>query len=238
MEKDVAHLLPIVQKNALIKGMDATSLQLLLQRSFIVRLRKGELLFAMGDEARSLFIVLQGWIKVFRISRTGEEAVISIFGLGESFAEAGVFSDRQIYPVNAEAVEESIVLSVPRTFFVDKINEDSNFALRILGTIAARQNFLVQHMEQITTRSAPQRVAYFLLKFCQEGVSGDTVRQITLPYEKSVISTRLNMTPETFSRSLAALKEHGVTVEGAHVTLNNPEMLAEFCDIQRSSQLE
>ena len=54
---------------------------------------------------------------------------------------------------------------------------------------------------------------------------------ITIPYDKSVVSTRLNMTPETFSRSLQKLRDYGVTVDGALVTIKSTEQLMDFCDI-------
>lgn len=237
MKPDPKDIFPVVRKNPLFKGLDPLTLQVMVAESHVVELKKGEPLFLMGDPAHSLFVVLSGWIKLYRVSRTGEEAIISIFGPSESFAEAGVFSDRQMYPVNAQAVEKSEVLAIPRSFFVNKIKEDSNFALKMLGAIAARQNFLVQHMEQITTRSAPQRVGNFLLRFCQESAENAGEMVITIPYDKSVVSTRLNMTPETFSRSIQKLRDYGVSVEGALVTIKSTEQLMDFCDIPQIARM-
>lgn len=235
MKRNSQEIITVLRRNLLFKGFDPLTLQVMVAESHCVDLKKGETLFSMGDSAHSLFVILEGWIKLFRVSRTGEEAVISIFGPSESFAEAGVFSDRQMYPVNAQAVEKSDVIAIPRSFFVNKIKEDSNFALRMLGAIAARQNFLVHHMEQITTRSAPQRVGAFLLRFCQESTENVGEMVISIPYDKSVVSTRLNMTPETFSRSLQKLRDYGVTVDGALVRVRSTEQLTDFCDLPKMS---
>ena len=35
-----------------------------------------------------------------------------------------------------------------------------------------------------------------------------------LPYDKKLIASRLGMKPETFSRALAQLRNHGVTIKG------------------------
>ena len=193
--------------------------------------KKSRHLFLIGDRADSFCVILEGWVRLYRVSREGEEITINVFGPSESFAEAAVFSDRRMFPANAQAVDDVTVLEVPRQFFIDRIERDSSFALRVLGAIAARQIFLIQQLEQVTTRNAPQRIGAFLLRFCRR--KQNTPRgplTVELPYDKSLISTRLNIKPETFSRALAKLKPYGVSYEGRAVLIEDPEALAEYCD--------
>lgn len=193
---------------------------------------KGAQLFSAGDVAHHFFIILDGWIKLYRISREGEETIIHIFGPGESFAEAAVFSDRKMYPVNAQAIEDTVVIEVPRDFFLRQIEKDSTFALRILGAISSRQHYLVQQLEQVTTRTAPQRIGAFLLHFCKHRPHGsDGSLVVNLPYDKAVISTRLNIKPETFSRALAKLEPYGIAAQGRKIVIHDPTALADFCDV-------
>ena len=116
-------------------------------------------------------------------------------------------------------------------FFVQKIEEDSRFALRMLGAIAARQHYLVQQIEQVTTRTAPQRIGAFLIRFCKKNKQAEGEWVVHLPYDKSVISTRMNIKPETFSRALAKLEPYGVHIEKKNILITDMEALAEFCDI-------
>ena len=64
---------------------------------------RGETIFLQGDPADYIFIVIQGWVKLFRMTPNGTEAVVGVFTQGRSFAEAAVFSGMP-YPVTAEAV--------------------------------------------------------------------------------------------------------------------------------------
>lgn len=184
----------------------------------------------MGDTAHSFFFIVKGWIKLYRISREGEETVINVFAPGETFAEAAVFGPMQRYPVNAQAIEDTTVLEIPRTFFVDKIREDSNFALSILGSISAHQRYLIQQIEQLTVKEAPQRLGAFLLRLCPP--EKNTHVQISLPYDKSLIARRLNIQPETFSRALKKLEAQGITVKGKDILIQDIEKLAVYCDIE------
>jgi CRP-like cAMP-binding protein len=222
-------LLDILKQTPIFSSMDEKTVQFFVTRSHIKSYQKGKQLFAMGDKAECFYIILDGWIKLYRITSEGEEAIIHVFGPGETFAEAAVFNERQRYPVNAEVAETAKVLEIPRVLFVNKIHEDGDFALSILGSIAARQHFLVQQIEQVTVKSAPQRIGTFLLKLCPK----DSVRniKINLPYDKGLVARRLNIQPETFSRALNKLKPHGVNVEGRQIIVKDVAALSIFCDV-------
>ncbi|MFA5593373.1 MAG: Crp/Fnr family transcriptional regulator [Micavibrio sp.] len=220
-----------IKRASLFQAFDMETLEQLAKQCHQKSCPKGRDLFVMGDEASAFFIILQGWVKLYRPSRDGEEVIIHIFGPGEAFAEAAVFNDSRAYPVNAQAIEDVTVIEIPRRFFVHKIEEDSRFALRMLGAIAARQHYLVQQLEQVTTRTAPQRIGTFLIRFCRKEKQGNDGWLIDLPYDKSIISTRLNIKPETFSRALAKLEPYGVRVQGRHIMIEDMGRLVEFCDL-------
>ncbi len=222
----------IIKKTPLFQNISQRDIEELATHCHQKNLSKGQELFSMGDKADSLYIVLKGWVKLYRTSKEGEEAIINIFGPGESFAEAAVFNDSHTYPVNAQAIEQSTLIDIPYGYFVRKIEDDKNFALRILGAIASRQHYLVQQLEQVTTRSATQRIGAFLLRFCiKESQNKDGVWIVDLPYDKSVISTRLNIKPETFSRALAKLEPYGVSIDKRQIIITDKQGLMEYCDV-------
>ena len=227
---DIARL---VKNTAMFQGMEDSDLACLLERAHQQHYPKNREIFAMGDMADAFFIILKGWVKLYRISREGGEAIINVLGPGESFAEAAVFNDSKAYPVHAQAIEDAVLLEIPRSFFVQRIEENSRFALRILAAIASRQHYLVQQIEQVTTRTAPQRIGAFMLRFCErreETAPGTWV--VNLPYDKSIIANRLSIRPETFSRALAKLAPYGVKVNaGGDITITNLMALTEFCDL-------
>lgn len=221
----------IIQKTVIFQGVEPEIVAELAKHCHKKVCRKGQQLFEAGDSAESFFVILSGWVKLFRISRDGEEAVIHIFGPGESFAEAAVFRDQRTYPVNAQAVTNIEIITIPRSFFIQKIKEDSNFALRILASVSSRQHYLVGQLEQVTTRTAPQRIGAFLLRFClkKDTQNGEVI--VDLPYDKSLISMRLNIKPETFSRAIAKLEPYGVSANGRRIIINDIKTLTDFCDV-------
>lgn len=219
-----------LKKTALFSGMNDEALQHFVQKSPVKNYEKGTELFAMGDPASAFYFIIQGWVKLYRISREGEESVINVFAPGETFAEAAVFGPMQRYPVNAQAVEDTSLLEIPRHLFVEQIHADSNFALSILGAISAKQRYLIQQIEQITVREAPQRIGTFLLRLCPADKSRHV--EVGLPYDKSLIARRLNIQPETFSRAFKKLEPHGVTLNGRIAMIDDIDRLSAFCDVE------
>lgn len=223
------NLAAALKRTPLFSGLDAETIDFFCLNGHKKQYVKGCDIFSMGDKAEGFFFIIDGWIKLYRMTREGEEVIINVFAPGETFAEAAVFSPMQRYPVNAQAVENTSVLEIPRQLLVDKIRENSDLALMMLGSISARQRLLVQQIEQLTAKSAPQRIGTFLLRLCTPAQKRDVT--VYLPYDKSLIARRLNIQPETFSRALLQLKPQGVSMQKKEITIKDTDLLANFCDM-------
>lgn len=185
---------------------------------------KGALLFQQDQPASSFFVILDGWVKVARVSPDGSEAVVGVFRRGETFAEASMFLGGR-YPANAEAVVPSRLLRIDGDTFRRRIRENPDLSLSMLASASHHLKSLVQHIEQIKLLSAPQRIAEFLLELSDRR-EGSV--EVTLPYEKSLIAGRLGMKPESFSRAVGKLRALGVIVNNGQVTIADVARLAAF----------
>lgn len=208
----------------LLHGLGGAGRDLLLRAAHVRTLSRHEVLFIQGDPAQHVFLVLDGWIKLYRSAEDGTEAVIAVFGSGESFAEAAMFG-HSVYPVSAEAVEDSRIVAIPDHAIRGCIGQDPENAMAMLGAMSLRLHTLVRQIEQLSRRSSAQRLAAFLVHLCP-GQSGSAT--VTLPVEKSLVAGRLGMQPETFSRSLSKLKQIGVLCRGHEVTVSDIAKLKDF----------
>ena len=214
----------LVAESDFMHGLEPAGKELLLQAAHVRTLSRHEVLFIQGDPARHVFVVLDGWIKLFRLAEDGTEAVIAVFGSGESFAEAAMFG-QSVYPVSAEAVEDSRVLAFPDHAIRNAIVKDPENAMAMLGAMSLRLRTLVRQIEQLSRRLSAQRLAAFLVRLCPQESGSATVR---LPVEKSLVAGRLGMQPETFSRSLSKLKQVGIRCRGPEVTVADIAKLKDF----------
>lgn len=185
---------------------------------------KGTLLFQQGEQADAFFVILDGWVKISRISPEGDETIVGVFTRGETFAEAAMFLGGS-YPVHAEIVSPGRLLRVEAGSFRKLIHEEPDLALAMLASCSRHLKFLVEQLEQIKLLSAPRRIADFLVGLCAEC---DGACSVTLPYEKSLIANRLGMKPESFSRALLKLRPLGVEVERENVSIADTTALADY----------
>ena len=218
--------LEILGRVPLFAGLGEARLTDLLQGASVRAHPKGQLLFQQGDPADRFYVVLSGWVKIFRLTPDGDQAVMGLFARGESFAEAAMFMGGH-FPASAEVVEEARLLRIESRPFEKRLHAEPGIAVSMLASVSRRMHYLVGQIEQLQVRSGTQRVADFLLKLCpaREG-SAD----IALPYDKSLIASRLGMKPESFSRALARLRGLGVHSERSHVSVSDVALLVDFCE--------
>ena len=181
----------------------------LLDTARITRYSRGSTIFHRGDIARSIHIVAEGWVKLYRIAPSGTEAVVGMMTRGESFGES-IALHQAIYPVSAEASTACRLITVPAAALLALLQSRPEAAISIIAATFQQLQGLIEQIEQLKARSGAQRVAEFLLELCPEGAESITV---TLPYDKVLIAGRLGMKPESLSRAFARLREHGVTVQ-------------------------
>lgn len=192
---------------------------------------KGTVLFQQGMPAECFYVVLDGWVKIYRITPEGHEAVVGVFRRGETFAEAAIFLGGR-YPVTAEVVTISRLLRVDGEVLRARIREQPDLALSMLASASYHLKSLVDQIEQIKLLSAPQRLADFLVKLCAVRHGSCTIE---LPYEKALIANRLGMQPESLSRALGKLKPLGVSVDHENVAIADVQLLARFAERSGSS---
>ncbi|MDP1527355.1 MAG: Crp/Fnr family transcriptional regulator [Rhodocyclaceae bacterium] len=192
-------------------------------------LPKGEVLFHKGDVAQGLFVVVFGQIKLAFPSCNGNEKVVDIVGPRASFGEAVMFID-QPYPVFAQSIVDSLVLHVGKECVFSLLETDLSFARNMLAGLSMRNHALMQDVETYSLHSSTQRVIGYLLQHCPNGSHGrcDGSVSFALPISKQIIASRLNLTPETFSRILNELiTARLIRVQGRQITIPDIKRLRE-----------
>ncbi len=215
----------IVRGLTIFSRVPADKLDVLLKAASPRSYPKGHLLFQQGDEADGFFVVLSGWVKLFRQTPQGDEAVIHVLSRGECFAEAAMFLGGR-YPASAMVAEDARLLRISDRPFRDWVQSEPEIAFGMLASLSARLHHLVNESEQLQTRSATERVAGYILKRCPVR-EGSVV--IALPYDKSLLAARLAMKPESLSRVLAKLRKIGVRTENHRVIITDVARLVRFC---------
>jgi CRP-like cAMP-binding protein len=188
------------------------------------RVARGETVFHRGDPCLGFHTVVYGQVKLAFVSPHGAEKVVEIVGPGHSFGEALMFMEKP-YIVSARALADSLLLHVAKTAVFEELERDPKFARKMLAGLSRRLHGLIGDVEAYSLNSGTQRVIGYLLKD-DPHQDGDT---ITLAVSKAVLASRLNLTPEHFSRILTDLVTHGlIAVSGRELTILTIEKLRNY----------
>ena len=199
----------VLRKAPLFARLSDDEMAALRRRVSSKKYGRGETLFNEGDECRGLFVVGRGKIRIFKVSASGREQILSIEGPGSSFAELPVF-DGGNYPASASASEESELLFISRKDFQDFCREHPEVALKVIAVVGSRLRRLVGIIEDLSFTTVRQRLIALLVRFAQasstrtsEGV------QVELNKTQQDLAAELGTVRELVSRNLGRLQAEG-----------------------------
>jgi CRP/FNR family transcriptional regulator, dissimilatory nitrate respiration regulator len=209
----------------LFSEMSGEELDRIAAGTLTVHAAKGETVCHTGDPCTGFHVVVYGQVKLGFTSPQGVEKVVEIVRPGQSFGEALMFLDKP-YIVYAQALADSMLLHVAKQAVLDELARDPGFARRMLSGLSRRLHGLVRDVEAYTLRSGAERViGYLLAEVPDETRPGDDI-EVNLTPGKSVLASRLNMTPEHFSRILHELADSGlIEVDGRTIRILDLERL-------------
>jgi len=209
-------ILDIISATPLFKGLPEDQLQEIGQIALNKYFNKDESIFFDGEKASGFFIVVEGRIKIYKVSSEGKEQILHIFGSGEPIGEVPVFSGQQ-FPVNAQAIEKSHLLFFPRTSFVDLISRNPSLSLNMLAVLSMRLRQFTVQIENLSLKEVPERLASYLIYLSVEQENEDFV---TLNISKGQLASLLGTIPETLSRIFAKMADQNlIEVKGRNIKL-------------------
>lgn len=208
-------------------GLPEEDLRVFVRASHIRHYRKNEHIYHQGDESDRFFAVMGGWIKLYRETVDGEEAVPALLTTGDISGESAILYGNKTCVFSAQAVEKTCILEIRKSVLEERANANPDILRRIIISVSKKMDRLQTENEHMFHMNTAQRVACLLLRLSAHMVgNGGT---FTLPYDKSIAAAQLGMKRETFSRALMRLRPMGVHVNGSEVTINNFGSLSEYC---------
>jgi CRP-like cAMP-binding protein len=185
----------------------------------VQKFSKGQVLATQGDPAEFFYMIESGWVKLFRETLDGDEVIIDVLPQGYVFGETSMFEDGQ-YSYGVEIIENCSLKAYPLNPLKEYVESNPEIALAMLRHLTQKGKMKDREIEHLTVMNAPQRIGCFLLRLCK--VKQPAPILLHLPYDKTLIASRLGMQPETFSRALNRIQaDTGIKVSGSSVEISD-----------------
>jgi CRP/FNR family transcriptional regulator, dissimilatory nitrate respiration regulator len=223
--------LQVITRIAVFRGLKPETIMHIIEPARAIVLRPRDIFARQDDPATAFFIVISGWVKLYRSNPAGDEAVLETMTAGNSFAEAVAFTGNR-YLATGEAVTDARVARIPADHIVRCIREHPDIALAMVASISQHMHYLVQQVEQLKAQTGVQRVAEFL---ASQAMAEQGQCAFALPYDKMLIARQLGLMPESLSRAFARLRAIGVTVNASQVVIEDVARLRQLAADDRTS---
>ena len=190
------------------------------------RVPEGYVIFTEGQPADGLYVVLEGRVKVYKLSPDGRQQILHVFGPGQAFAEAAMFAG-ETFPAFAEAMADSRLAFFPRDRFLKGLSENPAMAAGLIATLSRLCRQLTTLVEQIALTDVSGRLARYLTDLARrKAVDLKKGAALRLDIPKGELARHLGTAPETLSRALARLvAARIIEVDGKVITIQNARRL-------------
>ncbi|GAB4329063.1 MAG: Crp/Fnr family transcriptional regulator [Calditrichia bacterium] len=173
------------------------------------RYYKDNLILIEEEVGSTMFVILNGRVKISRISDDGREVILSILNDGDFFGEMSLL-DGHTRSANVTAIDDSELMVIRREEFLQLLHDFPQIAINLLKELAQRIRKSDEHIKSLSLQDATGRVASTLLRIAEDsGVFRRGQVEISeLPLQQD-LANMAGTSRETISRAIKSLCTQG-----------------------------
>ncbi|MBF0225986.1 MAG: Crp/Fnr family transcriptional regulator [Desulfobacterales bacterium] len=212
---------------SIFEGLPENNVADISEISLIKEFNKNEIIFSEGDKGNGFFVIINGIVKIFKLSPDGKEQILHIFSDGELFGEVPVFSGEN-FPANAQTISKASLLFLPKDAFIKLISKNPSITINMLSVLCRRLREFAAKIESLSLKDVPSRLSSYILALCDEQSNENIVK---LKVSKAQIASIIGTIPETLSRVFAKMASlEIINVDGKKVNILNKKSLKDIAE--------
>jgi CRP-like cAMP-binding protein len=179
----------------------------------------GEVLFAQGDPADSVFYIKSGQVKLTVVSRQGKEAIVAILERDEFLGE-GCLIGQPLRLATAKALSDCVSIRVERAEVERALKDDTNFSLMFIAHILARKSRVEADLVDQLFNSTEKRLARVLLLLANFGKEGRP-EPITAKISQEVLAEMIGTTRSRVSHFMNKFRRLGFIQYNGYIEVHS-----------------
>jgi CRP/FNR family transcriptional regulator len=204
----------------LFQNLKEHEIQALTEAAWRKRYSPGELVFLQGDQARIMFIIKAGRVKLVKAGGDAGEVLVDIRKAGDFLGETFLSEDSS-YPLTAECTEESLLCGFTKERFERLVTENPNIGLQIIRNMSDRISWLTSRVGSSSSTHLEERLQAVVTDLAREhGVTTDEGLVIRFPLTHEELGFLVGAHRVSVTKALKSLKAAGkIRQEGKHLVL-------------------
>ncbi len=189
----------VLRQHPIFRDLEPEALEQLCRYARHMSLKRGATICSKGDPGNSLFAVISGTVKISVSSPDGRNAILNLFGPGETFGEIAVL-DGQARSADAIANTNCEIFVIDRREFLPFVRSQPELAMKFIELLCERLRWTSDQVEQVILQDLPGRLASALLGLTEKRKLEPGSRTIAITQQE--ISEMVGMTRESINKQL------------------------------------
>lgn len=167
--------------------------------------KSGELVFASGDKGTDFYMLVEGRIRIFKISKGGQKRILRTVTPGDTFATVSLFDEKPMF-ITAEVLgEQAKVFVVKREDFFELLKKYYELARFMIDGLVRRIRRYGEAYTNMTVYYLDQRFIAYLFDLLE----GTEKREVYLPDTVKTVAEQLGTSREVLSREISKMSKKG-----------------------------
>jgi CRP-like cAMP-binding protein len=189
--------------------------------------KKGDVIARQGDPCKYLYILLKGAVKTEMITETGGQLTIEVIRAPRPLASAFLFAEDNCFPVDVVALEQSVVLMIPRDEVIRLFQKDAAFLQRYITYNSNKTQFLSHKLQILTIKTIKGKLAHYILEqlsICHS--ISPTINTFLMDKNQTELARSFGVSRPALARTLSEIQQEGaIRAERNKITVLNKRML-------------
>lgn len=174
----------------------------------------GELLFVEGDHSHSVYVCLEGRVRIFLTMPSGRELLIGIKSPGEEFGELSALDGRP-RSASTAALDPTVVAEIRADRFMELLHDEPQLSIAVCQSLSAElrranDRLVTRNSDSAVVRTGRMLVELASMKMRHGGPSG----RFELALTQSDLAGWIGATRESTARALARFRRAGLVETG------------------------
>ena len=191
--------------------------------------KKESVILFEHETGSALFVIVEGKIKISRVSDDGREVILTILNDSDFFGEMAIL-DGLSRSANVTAMEDSELYIIQRNDFIALLQSHPEISISLLKELTQRMRSADLKIKSLSLKDAEGKVATVILQLADDvgKIKNGTVEIEKLPLQHD-LANMAGTSRETISRTLHSLvKKELIDLKGSKLRILNYEKFKEL----------
>lgn len=166
-----------------------------------VNYHKNDIIYMQGDTATSLYLIKKGRVRVYYVSKDGDEATLEIVEKGRVIGESS-FIQQSKRPTTVSAINDVELISCSLEDMYPYLSESKELTILLFQLLSDTCNYLSSLLNQSYFYNRYEKVADFLLEQTANANKDRNISEDCIPYSHEEIALCVGLNRVTTTKIL------------------------------------